>query len=434
MISLNELYSLFLQHPHISTDSRHCTPDSIFIALKGEAFNGNRFAEDALNAGCAYALVDESEYATNERMLLVEDGLKTLQDLARLHRQQMKHIPLIAITGTNGKTTTKELTAAVLSRKYRLLYTQGNLNNHIGVPMTLLSLRQEHEMALIEMGANHPGEIDTLVRIADPDYGIITNVGMAHLEGFGSFEGVLHTKGELYDYLREKQGKIFINGKNLHLNNMAKGLEKIVYTTESESTAMVQGQALPGNAFLNIRWQVKGEDPVFSSTRLVGAYNLENALAAACIGTYFGLSTQEIHLVLSQYQPGNNRSQLQQTAQNTLLIDAYNANPTSMHAAIENFKQYQAAHKAVILGGMRELGAYSVAEHKRLWEKIKEGRFEKIILIGSEFESIEDSDAFSYFADAQQCAAFLKKAPLKGFHILLKGSRNNRLENLLPLL
>ncbi|MDD4922297.1 MAG: UDP-N-acetylmuramoyl-tripeptide--D-alanyl-D-alanine ligase [Bacteroidales bacterium] len=430
MTSIESLYSLYLANPVVTTDSRNCPKNSIFIALKGGNFNGNSFARQALELGCSYAVVDEPDAVTDERILLVEDCLKTLQNLASYHRQQYK-IPVIGITGTNGKTTTKELMAAVLSQKYNVLYTLGNLNNHIGVPLTLLRLTKEHEIAVIEMGANHPGEIRELVEIVDPGYGLITNVGKAHLEGFGSFEGVIKTKGELYDYLRAKGGKIFINMENPYLKSIAKGITHIKYATSAGYE--LWGEAISCSPFLKLRWfSDYRENPNETQTNLIGSYNLENALAAICVGREFNVENDQIRCALEDYVPSNNRSQLKQTAQNTLIIDAYNANPTSMTAAIKNFQQYDAPKKAVILGSMKELGAQSEAEHKELAFHIAESNFDRVFLIGDEFRQA-NSD-YPIFENAAVFTDYLKEQPLLGYTILIKGSRGNQLESIVPFL
>ena len=336
----SQLYKYFLECGKVTTDTRDCPEGSMFIALKGVSFNGNTFASQAIANGCRYAVVDEAEYAGDAegRILLVDDCLKALQDLAAWHRRALG-TRMIGITGTNGKTTTKELIAAVLKEKYNVLYTQGNLNNHIGVPLTLLKLTPEHEMAVVEMGANHPGEIKTLVNIACPDYGIITNVGKAHLEGFGSFEGVIRTKGELYDYLRSNGGKIFIQNENPYLNSIAGGLECIRYG--AEEGLYVSGKVLSCSPFLSFIW--KSEDKAHEvQTHLIGSYNVDNALAAVAIGRYFGVADDAICHALSSYEPRNNRSQLVEAGGNCYVIDAYNANPTSMAAALENFRMIDA--------------------------------------------------------------------------------------------
>jgi len=430
MTTIETLYPLFLSNPFVTTDSRNCPKNSIFIALKGENFNGNSFAKQALELGCSYAVVDEAEYVTDERILLVDNCLKTLQDLASYHRQQFQ-IPVIGITGTNGKTTTKELMAAVLGKKYRVLYTLGNLNNHIGVPLTLLRLKPEHEIAVIEMGANHPGEIKELVEMVQPEYGLITNVGKAHLEGFGSFEGVIKTKGELYDYLREKKGKVFINMENPYLKSIAKGVEHIKYATKPGY--VLWGEVLSCSPFLKLRWFTDySETPNEAQSNLIGSYNLENILAAICVGREFDVPNTHICAALEEYIPSNNRSQLKQTEHNTLIIDAYNANPTSMAAAIKNFQQYEAANKAVILGSMKELGSQSEEEHKRLTFNIAESNFDRVFLIGDEFH-LTNSD-YPIFDSAKTFTEYLKKHPLKGYTILIKGSRGNQLESIVPSL
>ena len=329
------LYEIFKQHPNITTDSRNCPEGSVFWALKGESFNGNDFAAKALAAGCAYAVVDEPGAAdlSDERYLLVDDSLKALQELANYHRRQF-HIPVLQITGTNGKTTTKELIAAVLERKYQVLFTQGNLNNHIGVPRTLLRLNASHEIAVIETGANHPGEIKFLTDIVEPDYGLITNVGMAHLAGFGSFEGVKRTKGELYDYLRNTGKPAFVHCPDENLQEMAAGLKQIPYATEQAPENVPQGELVGCDPFLTFRWKYQGNEFVVR-THLVGSYNLANMMAAVAVGLHFGVDSQDICAALAEYIPSNNRSQMQDTAENHLVVDAYNANPTSMKAAIE---------------------------------------------------------------------------------------------------
>ena len=355
-MDIEELYSRFTECNGLTTDSRHCPEGSMFLALKGETFNGNAFAAQSLTQGCRYAVVDEPQYASpeNPRILLVENCLQTLQQLANYHRRKLG-TRMVGVTGTNGKTTTKELIAAVLKEKFNVLYTQGNFNNHIGVPLTLLRLKPEHEVAVIEMGANHTGEIKTLVHIAEPDCGIITNVGKAHLEGFGSFEGVIRTKGELYDYLREKgNATIFI--ENPHLNKIAEGLNCVRYGQTSGLD--VSGTVLSCSPFLHLGWTAGGASHEVK-THLIGAYNLDNALAAVAIGRYFGVEDTQICHALSSYVPQNNRSQLVQTESNTLIVDAYNANPTSMMAALVNFRQMEAEHKVAILGAMKELGEVS---------------------------------------------------------------------------
>ena len=420
------LYKYFLECGKVTTDTRDCTEGSMFIALKGANFNGNAFASQAIAGGCRYAVVDEVEYANDEegRILLVDDCLKALQELAAWHRRELG-TKMIGITGTNGKTTTKELIAAVLKEKYNVLYTQGNLNNHIGVPLTLLKLTPEHEMAVVEMGANHPGEIKTLVNISCPDYGIITNVGKAHLEGFGSFEGVIRTKGELYDYLRANGGKIFIQNENPYLNSIAEGLECIRYG--AEDGLYVSGNVLSCSPFLTFSW--KSEDKVHEvQTHLIGSYNVDNSLAAVAIGRYFGVDDDAICHALSSYEPRNNRSQLVEAGGNRFVIDAYNANPTSMAAALENFRMIDAVHKMVILGDMKELGEASLEEHQKLADMLAGCGFERVILVGPEFGKTVNT--FEHFNNADEVYSVLSSDMPKGYMILIKGSNSMKLAGL----
>lgn len=439
-MSLSALYQIFLKCQLVTTDSRNCPEGSLFIALKGESFNGNAFAGKALESGCAYAIVDEKEYAVegDERYILVDDCLQTMQQLANYHRRQLG-TRVIGITGTNGKTTTKELIAAVLMQKHNVLFTQGNLNNHIGVPATLLRLKEEHDLAVIEMGANHPEEIKFLCGIAEPDYGIITNVGKAHLEGFGSFEGVVKTKGELYDFLRGKKGAlcrknnspsekedscIFIHHDNPWLMNIAGGLKQIPYGTQDD--LYVNGRITGNSPYLAFEWKAGKDGELHRiQTQLIGEYNFANALAAVTIGRFFGVEAQEIDEALAGYTPQNNRSQLQQTEDNTLIIDAYNANPTSMMAALQNFRNMTVPHKMLLLGDMRELGAESLSEHQKIVDYIEESGFGEVWLVGEQFASV--SHPFKTYADVQEVIKELKSDKPKGYTILIKGSNGIKL-------
>ena len=361
--SLEELYSLFQAHSVITTDTRHCPEGSLFFALRGERFDGNAFALQALQAGCAFAVVDDPAVGGDERLLHVPDVLTTLQQLAALHRRTLG-TPIVQITGTNGKTTTKELTAAVLARKFDLLCTQGNFNNHIGVPKTLLQLRPHHQMAVIETGANHPGEIALLTDLVQPECGLITNVGMAHLEGFGSFEGVMRTKGELYDYLRHKSGGfIFLHADNEHLCRMAGSLPAVRYGLPGHD-CYTEGEVLDCTPFLRLRFRTQGGAWHEVQTHLIGAYNVANVLAAAAVGAHFGVPDVDIAEALAAYEPTNNRSEWMRTQRNELIVDAYNANPTSMKAALDNFALIAHDHKMAILGEMRELGTASDEAHR----------------------------------------------------------------------
>lgn len=423
-MEIAELYKCFMECGKVTTDSRNCPEGSMFIALKGETFNGNAFAAQALKQGCRYAVIDESEYA-GEGTILVDNCLQALQQLANYHRRQLK-TPVIGITGTNGKTTTKELISTVLSRKFNTLYTEGNFNNHIGVPLTLLRLTKEHEMAVVEMGANHPGEIKTLVHIAEPDYGIITNVGKAHLQGFGSFEGVIRTKGELYDFLRAKGGAtIFIQNENPYLNGIAEGLTCVRYG--QTAGLYVSGELISCSPFLSFRWTAEGVSHEVN-THLIGSYNLDNMLAAAAIGRYFGVSDDDISSALASYLPHNNRSQLKETADNKLIVDAYNANPTSMMAALKNFRQVEAPHKMVILGDMKELGEASREEHQKVVDYLKECGFDRVVLVGPEFAAATHS--YQTFQHVDEALADIRIHKPQGYYILIKGSNSMKLSQL----
>ena len=380
---------------HVTTDSRKVTSGSIFVALKGEHFDGNDFVEQARKDGAEYIISGEN-------------ALRDLQDLARAWRRELG-LPILGITGTNGKTTTKELCAAVLSTKYKLYYTQGNLNNQIGVPLTLLSITRAHEMAIVEMGASHPGDIKELVEIAEPNYGLITNVGKAHLQGFGSFEGVMRTKAELYDFILAHNGTIFRNADNPYLEKM--------YLSACEAS----GLSSVSEAVL----YHTGTMP--SDTHLVGGYNAENVSAAICVGRYFGVSEEAALAAIRAYIPSNNRSQLMQTGRNTVVVDAYNANPTSMTAAINAFKG-----NCFILGAMRELGDYSHLEHQNIVNMLLERKADRVLLVGEEYKAT--TAPYPIFNNVDDLCAYLRTEPLSGYTILLKGSRSNQLEKVIPFL
>ena len=382
----------------VSTDTRNLPAGCVFFALHGERFDGNKFAQQALENGASLAVIDNPEYALSEGTLLVSNTLLALQDLARAWRRELG-LPIIGITGTNGKTTTKELLATVLSTKYNLHYTQGNLNNQIGVPLTLLQITRAHELAIVEMGASHSGDIKELVNIAEPNCGLITNVGRAHLEGFGSFEGVQQTKKELYDYLLDHQGYIFRNTDNPYLAKMAGDLKTVPYTT--------------------------GTMP--DGTHLVGEYNAENVSAAICVGAHFGISREQALEAIRQYVPTNNRSQKMQTANNQLIVDAYNANPTSMQAAINAFKG-----DTYILGAMRELGEYSRLEHQNIVNMLAERKAENVFLVGEEY--MQTTSPYPVFENVEMLHKHLEEQPIKGKNILLKGSRSTQMEKLLDVL
>ena len=427
-MSIIDLYDLFIHNPQITTDSRNCPKGSIFFALKGDKFDGNQYAGKALASGCVYAVIDNPDYYIGERTILVDNVLKTLQQLAHHHRKVLG-LPIIGITGTNGKTTTKELLAAVLSTKFNLLYTEGNFNNHIGVPLTLLRLTHDHEMAVIEMGASHPGDIKELVDIVHPNYGIITNVGRAHLEGFGSFEGVIRTKGELYDYIRRSKGKLFIKKENEYLQSIAKGIEQITYGNGDD--AFASGQVVRCDPFLVFNWKQQGKLHTVE-THMIGSYNLDNVLAAVAVGRFFKIPAERISRAIAAYEPTNNRSQFKKTENNELIIDAYNANPSSMKVALDNFITMPVQPKAIILGDMRELGPTSDELHAEVVEQIKKGQFDKVFLCGEHFSKV--GKEFSPFATTEAMVEELRKQPLKGYHILIKGSHSMGLEKLADIL
>jgi UDP-N-acetylmuramoyl-tripeptide--D-alanyl-D-alanine ligase len=430
-MSVKELYEIFIKYPKISTDSRKIEKDSLFFALKGDSFNGNTYATKALENGAAYSVIDEAAYKKDDRYILVDDVLSTLQKLATYHRVQLD-IPIIAITGTNGKTTTKELVTAVLSEKFRVDYTKGNLNNHIGVPLTLLSMCSATQIGVVEMGANHPGEIATLCEIALPNLGLITNVGKAHLEGFGSFDGVKQTKAELYRFLERTGGKIFLNTANNHLKEMAGALTSISYKTQKEGDG-IEGELVQSSPFMV--FQVKfPKGWLYIKTSLAGGYNLENALAAVCVGNYFGVSPLEIKGAIESYKPSNNRSQFVKTAHNQLLMDAYNANPTSMDAALENFKAFDAPAKGVILGDMLELGEASHEEHQKIADKLTTMNLSLVLLAGKEFAKCKVPSNFLIFDDNLLLISYIESINPQDYLFLIKGSRGMKLESVIEKL
>ena len=432
-MDITALYQIFLSCTGVTTDSRNCPEGSLFIALKGDTFNGNAFAAKALETGRAYAVVDEAAYvpAGDTHYILVDNCLRTLQQIANNHRRQLG-TRIIGITGTNGKTTTKELISAVLSQKYNILYTLGNLNNPIGVPLTLLRLKAEHELGVVEMGASHPGDIKELVEIAEPDYGIITNVGKAHLEGFDSFEGVIRTIGELYDYLRRQDNPtIFIHQDNPYLTQIAWGLNPVTYG--EEDNLYINGHVTGNSPYLTFEWKAgKAGERHEVQTQLIGDYNFPNALAAITIGHFFGVEAAKIDKALHAYEPRNNRSQLKKTADNTLIIDAYNANPTSMLAAISNFHNMQAGGKMLILGDMRELGKDSPGEHQKIVDCLQEYGFKDVALVGELFAATRHT--YPTYPDAPALIAELQKNKPCGKTILIKGSNGIKLNTVVDYL
>lgn len=436
-LSENEIYSLLEKSDfNICTDSRKIVPQSVFFALSGDNFNGNKFAEDALAKGCSYAIIDDPSLGNNENFILVENTLKSLQQLARLHRRNF-NIPILAVTGSNGKTTSKELLAAVLGKKFKILATKGNLNNHIGVPLTLFKINSAHEFAIIEMGANHQKEIAELCAIAEPTFGIITNIGKAHLEGFGGIEGVKKGKGELFDYIRNTNGKVFINGDDSVLQEMSLSLDKVTYgcTKLFDTVGMISSS----DPFISFKWKTRYtaselKNAQIVTTQLVGDYNFNNLLCAVCVGNYFGVNEKLITEALSEYTPANNRSQLFNSKNNKIILDMYNANPSSMLAAIQNFAKLNAENKILILGDMLELGDDTTIEHRRIIDLANENKFEKLFLIGANFKILEKNYSGVFLNDTTEALDYFHQQPLKGNTILVKGSRGTKLELLLPVL
>lgn len=426
-MDITALYRIFLECTCVTTDSRNCPEGSLFIALKGDTFNGNAFAAKALESGSLYVVVDERAYAPtgDTHYILVDNCLHTLQQLAKYHRRQLG-TRIIGITGTNGKTTTKELISAVLSQSYNVLYTLGNLNNHIGVPLTLLRLRAEHDLAVVEMGASHPGDIKELAEMVEPNYGIITNVGKAHLEGFGSFEGVVKTKGELYDYLRERGDSIiFIHHDDPYLKDIARELNQIAYGIEED--LYVNGHITGNSPYLAFEWRAgKDGERHEVQTQLIGEYNFSNVMAATTIGHFFGVEPAKSDKALTEYTPQNNRSQLKKTTDNTLIVDTYNANPTSMMASISNFRNMRVERKMLILGDMHELGEDSPKEHQKIVDYLEECEFEDVVLVGELFAATRHS--YPTYPDAPTLIAELQNGKLCGKTILIKGSHSTKLE------
>ncbi|WP_316849953.1 UDP-N-acetylmuramoyl-tripeptide--D-alanyl-D-alanine ligase [Pedobacter agri] len=433
MITTAQFYHHFLENPTVSTDTRNITPGCIFFALKGDHFNANEFAAQALEKGASFVVIDEENYAINEKCLLVDDVLTALQNLARYHREQL-NIPVIGLTGSNGKTTSKELVNAVLTERFKTFATFGNLNNHIGVPLSILSITHDVEIAMIEMGANHQKEIELLCSIAQPTHGIITNVGMAHLDGFGGFEGVKKGKAELYAYLKENNGYTFINRDNAHLMEMSAiaGLNKLIYYgTENGNT--IKGNLKSSDPFIEVEWTNHDVSSVVK-TNLTGSYNFENILAAICIGDFFDMNPEEINIGLANYQPKNNRSQLTKTDHNTVICDFYNANPSSMTAALNNIAVLSADKKSAILGDMFELGPESNLQHEIIAKQASDSGLNQLILIGKYFYALKDQFNALFFETPAEAAAYIQQNPIENHLVLLKGSRGMKLESLLQYL
>ena len=425
-MTIEQLYQLYLQYPSAQTDTRKLKKGDIFFALKGPNFNGNAFALAALQAGAAYAVIDEAIESGNPQLLKVDDVLTTLQQLALHHREQF-NIPFLAITGSNGKTTTKELVHAVLSARYKTYTTRGNLNNHIGIPLTILEIKKDAEMAVIEMGANHQKEIEGYCKIAKPTHGIITNCGKAHLEGFGSLEGVRKAKGELYDYLRAHNGTAFVMWDYDYLVTMSKGIHTVIrYGTSVE--ADIAGSIVQTGAYLSVNLQ-KGADIAGLNTQLVGSYNLPNVLAAIATGKYFQVSEEAIKKAIENYSPSNSRSQLVEKNGNKFILDAYNANPTSMKAAIENFAGIKTPNKVLMLGGMAELGKDSVQEHMAIVELINKYNWQDVVLVGGDFMNIDHP--YKKMKSAAEAAEWFRRQHFSNTSFLVKGSRSMQMEKVL---
>jgi UDP-N-acetylmuramoyl-tripeptide--D-alanyl-D-alanine ligase len=423
------LYQLFTRYPRITTDSRHDLEDSVFIGLRGERYNGNEYAAEALEKGARYAVVDEPALARGDKYILVDDSLVALQELAEYHREKLS-IPIIAITGSNGKTTTKEGMAQVLSSRFMVTSTPGNLNNHIGVPLTILLMDESTEIGIVEMGANHHGEIGFLCRIAKPDYGLITNVGEAHLEGFGSLEGVKKAKGELYEYLEKQGGLIFCNSEDSHLLGMMAGMDAGVSWYGNGDGSVCSAEVLSSDPFLNISLSIPGKESFEIATGLAGAYNIQNILAAVAVGLHFRISPAEISSSLQGWSTNNNRSQRIETADNILIMDSYNANPTSMQAALESFRGLAHPAKVLILGDMLELGEGEEKAHRKMLEYLGELDYEKIFLVGPVFSGLSLPGEARAFTSVEELDSWLADNPLKDSLILLKASRGIGLEQL----
>ena len=427
MNTIEKIYELYKTAYTVTTDSRTISKDCVFVALKGEHFDGNDFALAAAEGGVAACVIaDRQDLPRHERLFVVDDSLKCLQELANYHRKKLG-TPIIGITGTNGKTTTKELVSAVLSKKYNLVYTQGNYNNQLGVPLTLLRVQPGAELAVVEMGASHPGDIRELTEIGEPNYGIITNIGRAHLEGFGGFEGVIRTKNEMYEYIAAHNGMLFVNHDNELLMKLSKDIKRVTYGTNEG--ADIKGKILSANPYLSVEWNGKKID-----TQLVGDYNFENVMAAICIGKYFKVNDDDIVDALSSYCPTNNRSQVIETGRNRVVMDAYNANPTSMAHALKNFRNICKDDNLLILGDMRELGSESEQEHQAILKLLKELGFRNVALVGSEFSKCSESSEYSKFCSVDELAQYLGVHPIAGYDILVKGSNGIHLNKIIDSL
>ena len=426
-MKIEEIYEIYKNASAVTTDTRKIISGAIFFALKGDKFDGNKYAKEAINKGCKFAIVDDKTVVNSKSFILVDNVLSCLQQLAKYHRQQL-NIPIIAITGTNGKTTTKELISSVLIKKYKIGSTQGNFNNHIGVPLTLLSFNKETEIGIVEMGANHPLEIKELCQIALPNYGIITNIGKAHIEGFGSFENIIKTKRELFDFIKISNGKVFYNSTNKLLQEAVNDLELDTIAFGKKDSS-VRGEILPSNKYLKLNLSI-GNSTENVTTQLIGNYNLENILAAACIGNYFRVSNLNIISAIQEYKPQNNRSEFIQTTSNNLYLDAYNANPTSVKAALDNFISLNLNNKVVILGDMLELGIESKKEHEKIIKFISLQDFKRILLVGRIYSSLETPDSITTFDNINELITWIESNKIYNSNVLVKGSRGIQLEQI----
>lgn len=420
-----QLYDIYKKYSAVQTDTRKLQKGDFFFSLKGANFNGNEFAKKAIDAGAVYAVIDEKEFEIPGKTILVKDVLNALQELAKYHRQQFK-IPFLGITGSNGKTTTKELIHAVLNTSYKTYTTEGNLNNHIGVPLTILKIKEDAKIAVIEMGANHIGEIAAYCKITLPTHGLITNCGKAHLEGFGSEEGVRKGKGELYDHLRANKGTVFLMKDYDYLIEMSNGIQEIVsYGTKN---ADIEGNILQNDPFLEIRVN-KGASLSSIKTQLIGDYNLPNVLAAVAVGKYFKVADEKIKLAIENYTPSNSRSQMVKRGSNTIILDAYNANPSSMKSAIENFAKMHSANKVLVLGAMAELGEQSLPEHQSIIDLIQKNNWNRVVLVGGDFMKIDHP--FQKFENTEQAKQWFHQQNFDNCSFLIKGSRSMQMEKIL---
>lgn len=426
MNTIDKIYELYKTAYTVTTDSRTITPGCVFVALKGEHFDGNDFALKVADEGIAACVIaDRKDLPERSRLFVVEDSLRALQELAKHHREKLG-LPIIGITGTNGKTTTKELVSAVLSKKFNIIFTQGNFNNQLGVPLTVLRIKPDTELAVVEMGASHPGDIDELTNIGEPDYGIITNIGRAHLRDFGGYEGVIKTKNEMYQYIAAHKGLLFVNKDNGLLMGLANNINKVTYGTCDD--ADIQGKMISANPYLAVEWNGHKID-----TQLVGDYNFENVMAAICVGTYFKVAENDIVEALSSYCPTNNRSQVIETASNRVVMDAYNANPTSMSFSIKNFRNICKDDNLLILGDMRELGEESEKEHENVLKLLEELKFKNVYLVGEEFSKVA-KDYYTKFENVDELIKHLNNNPISGHDILVKGSNSVHLNKIIDSL